>query len=102
MTNGWNPWEPETDKYRLAVLGKLAEEASELATAAARCIIQGIDESEPVTGKPNREWLEDEIADVLANIYRVRNAFGLNGQRIIERSDNKCTYIKEWQESLVG
>lgn len=54
-------WIPNTSSLDLAVLGKLAEETAELGASLARCIIQGVIESEPVTGKPNREWLEDEI-----------------------------------------
>lgn len=50
-----NPWHPMTDAINLAHLGKLAEELNECGAAVARCIIQGIDGSEPVTGKPNRE-----------------------------------------------
>ena len=65
-----NPWHPMSDAVDLKHLGKLAEELSEAGAAVARCIIQGIDEKEPVTGKINREWLQDELADVIANIIR--------------------------------
>ena len=48
-----NPWQPERDPIRLAILGKLLEELAEAQAIVARCIIQGIDESEPVTGVHN-------------------------------------------------
>lgn len=86
----------------LAVLGKLAEEGSEVATAAVRCIIQGIDESEPVTGKSNREWLEDEIADIMAQCDLAIWTLMLSGPRISERRCAKRRYTGTWQESLRG
>ena len=95
-----NPWHPETDAQRLKVLGKLGEEAGELATACCRCVIQGIDEAEPVTGKVNREWLEDEIADVLANIKHALNYFDLDWARIEKRRDRKLGHISRWREML--
>jgi hypothetical protein len=55
-----------TDLIGLAILGKLAEELGELQSAVARCIIQGVDEVHPETGKSNRQWIEEEFADVVA------------------------------------
>ena len=46
-----NPWHPITDKVDLKYLGKLGEELNECGSAVSRCIIQGVDEREPVTGK---------------------------------------------------
>lgn len=66
-----NPWIPMSKPIDIKHLGKLAEELGEASSAVARCLIQGIDESEPVTGKLNRQWLEDELADVCANIQLV-------------------------------
>ncbi len=97
-----NPWRPMSKAIDLKHLGKLAEEASELGSAIARCIIQGIEESEPVTGKPNRQWLEDEIADVLANIELVRDHFGLNKERIATRKERKRDHLKGWHSMLEG
>lgn len=50
-----NPWHPISDPVDLKHLGKLSEELGECSAAVARCIIQGIDECEPVTGKINRQ-----------------------------------------------
>jgi hypothetical protein len=63
-----SPWQPEGDPWRLAVLGKLAEECNELAGRAARCIIQGLDEPDPASGRSNRDELAREAADVIACI----------------------------------
>lgn len=91
-----NPWRPMRDPLDLKHLGKLGEELAEAGAAVARCIIQGIDEAEPVTGKPNREWLEDELADVLANLSLVTEHFGLDKNKILARADRKRDQLGEW------
>lgn len=95
-----NPWMPERDPIRLALLGKLGEELGECSSAALRCIIQGIDEREPVTGKLNREWLEDEIADVLAGCQIVKHDLSLNLSRISERAIRKLEHLRGWHELI--
>jgi hypothetical protein len=91
-----NPWHPITDPVALKHLGKLGEEATELATAVLRCIIQGVDEKEPVTGKVNRDWLRNEMADVLANIYLVEQHFGI--ERDVERIAAKVQHLSAWHK----
>lgn len=93
-----SPWVPITDLVDLKHLGKLDEEVAELGAAVSRCVIQGLrnGEAEPVTGKPNKEWLEDEIADVLANINLVQRRFDLNASRIRQRSMKKELHLQEW------
>jgi hypothetical protein len=100
-----NPWHPITDTIDLKHLGKLGEELNELAAAASkcgaavsRCIIQGVDEAEPVTGRVNREWLEDEIADVRANSELCIKRFGLDEARIAARSEKKKGHLKQWHD----
>ena len=95
-----NPWVPITNPLDLTHLGKFMEELAEANAAAARCIIQGIDECEPVTGKPNREWLEDEIADVLANVTLVIQHFDLNSVWISNRKTVKMDRLREWHAML--
>jgi NTP pyrophosphatase (non-canonical NTP hydrolase) len=91
-----SPWQPMTKPIDLKHLGKLAEELGECGAAVSRCIIQGIDEKEPVTGKVNREWLEDEIADVTANMALVSEHFDLNHERIFKRVVRKMEHLKQW------
>lgn len=91
-----NPWNPEQDPIRLKVLGKLTEELAEGAAAAARCMIQGIDESEPVTGKPNRTWLTEEVADILANVEIVIEHFALDAEAIALRASTKHEFLTTW------
>lgn len=93
-------WVPETDPLRIAVLGKFGEEAGELCTAIFRCLIQGIDEREPKTGKLNCEWLEDEIADVFALAEHTMERFGLDHTRIGTRVKAKYNYKASWFDSF--
>jgi NTP pyrophosphatase (non-canonical NTP hydrolase) len=81
-------------------LGKLAEELGEAQAAVARRIIQGIDERKPVAGKPNREWLEDELADVLANLLLVGEHFGLDNLRMAARAERKTEHLRRWHAML--
>lgn len=95
-----NPWHPMKRPIDLKHLGKFAEELGECSSAVARCIIQGIDEKEPVTGKKNRYWLEEEIADVLANINLVMRHFNLNQAQIQERKVRKEKQLLSWHSML--
>ncbi len=93
-----NPWQPMSKPIDLKHLGKLAEELNECGAAVARCIIQGIEEKEPVTGKPNRQWLEEEIADIMANIALVIDHFKLNCRAMDARMDQKHDQLKIWHD----
>ena len=99
------PWHPISDPVDLKHLGKLGEELTELSTAASkcasavmRCIIQGVDEREPVTLVLNREWLEDEIADVEANFELTKKRLRLNLERMAERKAKKMGFLKSWHD----
>lgn len=93
-------WQPIQEKYLLAALGKLGEEASELSSAIFRCIIQGLNEKEPVTGKVNRIWLEEEIADTLAMIDLLFNTIYLDKAAIKIRRQKKLLYKATWIKEL--
>jgi NTP pyrophosphatase (non-canonical NTP hydrolase) len=91
-----NPWTPMTDQVSVKILGKLAEELGELTAAVSRCLIQGIAESEPVTGKPNRQWLEEEIADVVAGLTMTMQHFQLDVEKCDSRSLRKMENLAAW------
>ena len=91
-----DPWHPMTDPVDIKTLGKLTEELNECGAATARCLIQGIDESNPETGEPNRTWLENEIADVLANIELTMIRFKLDPVRIDQRITEKLVRLRAW------
>ena len=91
-----SPWVPDTDLGNLRVLGKAAEECGELGQMLARCIIQGIGESEPVSGKPNRQALEEEIADVIATTTLLVEHFDLDRAAMAVRVERKIAYLRQW------
>lgn len=95
-----SPWQPVTNTLDLKHLGKLAEELSELGQVVARCIIQGVDEVQPVTGKSNKLWLEEEVADVYANLQLVRSRFKLDDEFIEQRVKDKRDYLRNWHEMV--
>lgn len=90
-------WTPTTDLMTLRRTGKSLEELGELVAVVARCIIQGIDEIDPGSGKVNRVRLEDEIADVVAQCYTTINAFDLDDDRIRLRVIEKQRQMAEWE-----
>lgn len=93
-----NPWFPETDTNSVRALGKTLEELGECTSAAARCLIQGVHECEPVTGKPNRLWLEHEIADVLAQFDILIGHFNLDYTAIQSRRNAKADQMEDWRK----
>lgn len=96
---GLNLWFPMTGADA-ALIGKLTEELGEATAAASRCLIQRIGESEPVTGKLNKEWLEDELADVWAMANLTISRFNLNPLRMMERCRDKERRKKVWLDAL--
>lgn len=57
--NGLTPQQTE-------LLDVIAEEAAEVIQIISKIKRHGYDSHDPVTGKGNREWLEDELMDFLA------------------------------------
>ncbi|WP_375599353.1 hypothetical protein [Devosia sp. Naph2] len=93
-----SPWLPEQDRHRLAVLGKLAEECNELAGRAVRCIIQGLDEVDPDTGRTNRAELEREIADVEACLSQAQKRLGVAFD--LDRAAGKSRGFDRWHDLI--
>lgn len=91
-----NPWEPITEPIDLKHLGKLEEELGECISAASRCTIQGMDGADPETGKINRQWLAEEMGDVLCHIEVNVEHFGLDVPLILGRVARKKDHIKAW------
>lgn len=89
-----SPWQPESDPVMLAALGKLSEELGEASARVARCIIHGINETDPDSSRTNREELCRELADVEAGIQ----ALGLTTDLSIStvRRQNKVTGFRNW------
>lgn len=93
-------WVPESSPINVGVLAKAVEECGELIAALGRCLGQQVSEHHPVTGKPNREWLEEEIADVRFMLARVTTHFDLDVERIIRRVDKKQKFKQPWWDYL--
>lgn len=93
-----NPWHPIQDPVTLKHLGKLLEELGELTSAVSRCLIQGVDEVEPTTGTPNRQWLQDETADVMAGLWLLTQHLELDENAIYKRSLGKQAKLREWHK----
>lgn len=89
-------WFPITDPLHIGMLGKLAEETGELSAAIARCLIQGMNGAEPTTFKINRQWLQEEISDVIAMMAFVRNEFNLDEVEISKRVHRKIEFKTPW------
>lgn len=95
-----NPWIPMTDPIELAKFGKFAEELGELMSAVSRCMIQGLDESHPTTGKSNRDWLKEEMADVLAGFVIIQHHMGITARDLDDRITAKVKHLKGWHELI--
>jgi hypothetical protein len=100
VTDIISPWKPEPNLLIHQALGKACEEASELANILARCLIQGLDQCEPVSGKPNRQALSEEIADVDAAVQWLRELTGVEYDEA--RADRKLNGLRRWQKLIEG
>ena len=91
-----NPWIPMRNPVDVATIGNLQEELGELQAILARCLIQGIHEKEPRTGKVNKDQLQEEIGDVLAGLTVCVDRFKLDHQFTNERAVVKGAQLREW------
>jgi hypothetical protein len=91
-------WTPDTNLMRLRRLGKLGEELNECGAVSNRCIIQGLLEIDPSSGLQNSLRLQNEMADVLAQIECTIVAFGFNRERIQDRVLDKISQMREWED----
>ena len=95
-----NAWQVEADKSIIRRLGKLCEELNECGSAASRAIIQGVDSVSPDTGKTNRQWLLEELADVQAQIGCTLLHLGLDQDFLARRVAHKMKQMDEWEDLL--
>jgi hypothetical protein len=65
-------------KDDLTPLGLLAEAFGLGSSAVARCMAEGIDGQEAVSGTPHRKRLQDRIANIIACAELVAQHFGLD------------------------
>ena len=100
-----SPWKPVRDPLTLKILGKLVEELGELTSAVSRCIIQGIEERHPETGKSNRQWLLEELSDVYASVGLLTNHIEVTDEEYdagTERVRRKKEHLRGWHRMAGG
>lgn len=93
-------WRAEPDEVNLLALGKLIEELNECGARAARCIIQGIHETDPDTKYTNHHELCKEIADVDAMIQIIIKRLNISLKFINTRSAVKKHHKEQWLEMV--
>lgn len=98
QTNEMHPWAPDACPKQARRIGKTMEELAELMSVIARINIQGIDAIDPASGKPNRQRLEEESADVMAQLQCNADAFHLRDMLIFERMCRKITEMHQWEK----
>lgn len=91
-----SPWVPMTNPRDIKVIGKNIEELCEAGAAAARCLIQGINETEPSSGRLNKTWYANELADVAATSRISMEHFGMDRGSIDERIRRKYAFLMRW------
>lgn len=91
-----SPWVPMSNPRDIKITGKSLEELGEAVTALARCLIQGIDGTEPSTGKVNRLWAQDELADVASTGRHFIENFDLDTEAMAERVERKYNFLGRW------
>ena len=94
--DGPSDWRRELSERRNALLGKLGEEASELSARCFRSMIQGLDSIDPDTKRTNLSELQDEIADVCAQLKLIEEFIDVDRHYIIERVIKKYKYKLPW------
>lgn len=97
-----SPWRPISNPFHIRRLGKLQEELSELQKAVARCLIQGLDGTDPDTGEPNLTALWKEAADVQAQIDVSAATFRLPVLEMAARALVKRARMDEWEAALAA
>lgn len=96
MPSPWTP--PDFDSITRKAINKLGEENSELTTVLFRIQNQtdGLDAIIPGETKTNRQWLEEEIADVMATSALAVKHLKLDLEFIEQRAKKKTVYLEKW------
>lgn len=91
-------WMSESDPHKVRRLGKTLEELGELIAVLARCLIQGSEEIDPGTGRVNHDRLEDEMADVTAQMKLTAVSFQADTLLMDLRIEQKIREMREWEK----
>lgn len=79
---------------------ELVIQTGKLIAAISRCIIQGVDEAHPETKRPNRDWLQEEMAHTFASCIAVKVRWQLNADQIDLRVEFKKKHLRRWHQML--
>lgn len=97
-------WTPDQNPHQARRVGKTLEEMGEAVAVfgnavaiLARISIQGLDSVDPGTGKTNRQRLQDELADVQAQIGCTVLSLGLDQNHMARRRAEKMRQMGEWE-----
>ena len=90
-------WIPDADPHQARRVGKTLEELGEAVAVLARISIQGLESVDPGTGKTNRQRLQDELADVKAQIECTERSLKLDTAYMATRSAEKVRQMAEWE-----
>lgn len=91
-----SPWVPMSKPRDISVIGKNLEELGEGVAALARALIQGMDGTEPSTGKSNRQWVQEELSDVRTTADLTVEHFDLDEMAMGVRSIRKASFLRRW------
>lgn len=80
------------------VISELTRALGACTAATARCIIQGVDEAEPSTGRPNRDWLIEAIVDVRRCCAAAIGDLLLDASAIESRMTFKRSHLTRWHK----
>jgi hypothetical protein len=95
-------WVPDSDPHQARRVGKTLEELGELSAVLARISLQGMQGVDPETGQTNEMRLQQETADVLAQINCNIRSFQMNQSAIDERVRWKELRMAEWEAHFAG
>ena len=93
-------WILEENEFIRRRLGKLGEEMGELQQIKERILLQGMEENNPSTARKLIFELEDEIADVYAQLDETVEGFDLNKEVIEGRRNQKRKLMQDWESHL--
>jgi hypothetical protein len=78
----------------IACLAPFCEALGVAAGAVARCMANGVEGNDAITGEPHRKWLEEKLAHVLASAAAVTKQFGLDQTNIAAQTLRRTEYLQ--------
>jgi len=86
----------------LVLRADLVRALGDCIAATSRCLIQGIEECEPVTKKPNLEWLSESIGGVQALCDDMIAEQSMSRSAIAARIERKKKHLRMWHTQVAA